>query len=58
MSSALNGVIADLRAGRPLSTDAIDELEALLDCLSDEGWSGFTTADAALMTLIRPRGGT
>lgn len=52
MSSALEGVVAKLRRGEKLSDEAVDEIERLLDGLTNEGWSGFITADEALQTLV------
>lgn len=54
--SALRGVIEHLRANRPLSSAAINEIERVLQLLTDEGWSGFITADEALRTVIQDEG--
>lgn len=51
MSSSLGGVIQELRAGRPLRVEQIDEIERTLDALRAEGWSGFITADEAVRAL-------
>lgn len=49
--SALHGVIEQLRANRPISSAAINEIENLLQILQDNGWSGFIPADEALRAL-------
>lgn len=52
MNSSLEGVIQELRAGRPLRVEQIDEIERTLNALRAEGWSGLITADRAVRALV------
>ena len=55
IGSTLHAVIGDLRAGRQLRPEQIDELERLLDVLRGEGWGGVLPADEAAQVLVRAR---
>lgn len=52
MTSQLHGVIGRLRTGKPLHEAAVNEIERLLEVLSNEGWSGFIPADEAAKALV------